>query len=113
MEEDPLVTQRMRDIARTQMCVPYAKAYDKCGGEQVNDLICISCIPYARHYKPRLVFFFCPFFTAAAAYTAERPLFLGSFFPSGIASIILKRNFSIDLQCPPTTKKKVSSTTMH
>ena len=44
MEEDPLVTQRMRDIARTQMCVPYAKAYDKCGGEQVNDLICISCI---------------------------------------------------------------------
>ena len=40
---------------------------------------------YACHYKPRLVFFY-PFFTAAAAYTAERPLFLDSFFPSGIAS---------------------------
>ena len=44
MEEDPLVTQRMRDIARTQMCDPHASAYNKCGGEQVNDLICISCI---------------------------------------------------------------------
>ena len=37
MEEDPLVTQRMRDIARTQMCDPHASAYNKCGGEQVND----------------------------------------------------------------------------
>lgn len=44
MEEDPLVTQRMRDIARTQMCDPHASAYNKCGGEQVNDLICLSCI---------------------------------------------------------------------
>ena len=37
MEEDPLVTQRMRDIARTQMCDSHASAYNKCGGEQVND----------------------------------------------------------------------------
>ena len=44
MEEDPLVTQRMRDIARTQMCDSHASAYNKCGGEQVNDLICLSCI---------------------------------------------------------------------
>lgn len=44
MEEDPLVTQRMRDIARTQMCDSHASAYNKCGGEQVNDLICVSCI---------------------------------------------------------------------
>lgn len=34
MEEDPLVTQRMRDIARTQMCDSHASAYNKCGGEQ-------------------------------------------------------------------------------
>ena len=27
-------------------------------------------IPYARHYKPRFVFFY-PFFTKAAAYTAD------------------------------------------
>jgi hypothetical protein len=27
-------------------------------------------IPYARHYKPRLVYFFTPFFTAV--YTVER-----------------------------------------
>ena len=37
MEEDPLVTQRMRDIARTQMCDSHASAYNKCGGEQVNN----------------------------------------------------------------------------
>ena len=36
MEEDPLVTQRMRDIARTQMCDSQASAYNKCGGEQVH-----------------------------------------------------------------------------
>jgi hypothetical protein len=35
------------------------------------------------------LYFFYPFFTAAVAYTAERPLFIDSFFPSGIASIIL------------------------
>jgi hypothetical protein len=33
----------------------------------------------------RDLYFFYPFFTAAAAYTAERALFLDSFFPSGIA----------------------------
>ena len=33
----------------------------------------------------RSLYFFYPFFTAAAAYTAERSLFLDSFFPSGIA----------------------------
>jgi hypothetical protein len=37
MEEDPLVTQRMRDIARTQMCDSHASAYNKCGGEHVNE----------------------------------------------------------------------------
>ena len=46
MEEDPLVTQRMRDIARPQMCDSHASAYNKCGGEQVNDLIYTACIFY-------------------------------------------------------------------
>ena len=41
-------------------------------------LTCTYHLPYPRHYKPRLVLFY-PFFTAAAAYTTERPLFLDSF----------------------------------
>ena len=31
MEEDPLIPQRMRDIARTQMCDDFAHAYNMCG----------------------------------------------------------------------------------
>jgi len=33
MEEDPLITQRMRDIARTQMCDSFASTYNQCGKE--------------------------------------------------------------------------------
>ena len=42
-----------------------------------NKVLSIHSIPYAHHYKPRLVFFFTPFFTAA--YTAERLIFHDSF----------------------------------
>lgn len=43
MEEDPVIPQRMRDIARTQMCKPFADAMNKCGKEHVNLLkFCIQ-----------------------------------------------------------------------
>ena len=38
MEEDPLIPQRMRDIARTQMCDDFAHAYNMCG----KDNVCIA-----------------------------------------------------------------------
>ena len=42
----------------------------------------------------RGLYFFYPFFTAAAGYIAEQPLFLDSFF--GISSIIFKRNCTLN-----------------
>ena len=38
MEEDPLIPQRMRDIARTQMCDEFASAYNLCGKDQVRKI---------------------------------------------------------------------------
>ena len=39
MEEDPLIPQRMRDIARTQMCDEFASAYNLCGKDQVRKIM--------------------------------------------------------------------------
>ena len=30
MEEDPMIPQRMRDITRTQLCIPEVKAFSEC-----------------------------------------------------------------------------------
>jgi hypothetical protein len=46
----------------------------------------------------RGLYLFYPFFTAAAAYTAERPLFLDYLIPSVVASIIFKRNCTLNKQ---------------
>lgn len=36
MEEDPLIPQRMRDIARTTFCDDFSEAVNKCGSEAVS-----------------------------------------------------------------------------
>ena len=52
--------------------------------------------------------FFYSFFTSAAAYIAERPLFLDSFFSSGIAACLPFFLLSNEIRIP---RKKESSTT--
>lgn len=37
MEEDPVITQRMRDIARSEMCKPVANQFEKCAYEAVSN----------------------------------------------------------------------------
>ena len=35
MEADPLIPQRMRDIARTQLCTEYVREFEKCSKDTV------------------------------------------------------------------------------
>ncbi len=36
MEEDPLITQRLRDNARTSLCKPHTDRFSKCAKERVR-----------------------------------------------------------------------------
>ena len=57
MEEDPLIPQRMRDIARTQMCDELASTYNLCGKAEVrNSILLYRFVKFAVnkrfwHYK--------------------------------------------------------------
>jgi hypothetical protein len=35
MEEDPVITQRMRDVSRVTLCAQHVKEFEKCGKDAV------------------------------------------------------------------------------
>lgn len=49
MEEDPMIPQRMRDIARMQLCTEVVESLNKCGKDHVmyilnySEMQCVDC----------------------------------------------------------------------
>ena len=39
MEEDPMIPQRMRDIARMQLCTEVVESLNKCGKDHVTYIL--------------------------------------------------------------------------
>ena len=61
MEEDPMIPQRMRDIARMQLCTEVVESLNKCGKDHVmyilnySEMQCVDCwlefISYFQGFK--------------------------------------------------------------